>query len=398
MSFEIRYAHPDELPAVIDLDGASFGAQYDDDDLPDIELDIELDTMLVAMDGGRLLGVSCEVPFTMTLPGGATAATGITWVSVEPTSRRRGVLRALMEQQVRTLAGQGVPALVLTASEATIYARFGFGVATRVRKLRLDRRAARPVQSIVEHGVVRMNSADARDALVALYDRWRQVTPGALDRNDKRWQLQLLERPWSQRGRSALFHLVHEDGYVSYRMSRSYDDLGHRNVCSIVDYVVCTPQAHAGLWQVLLDLDLVMSIESNRVPLDDPLPHLLTDPRQVTTTALTDGLWVRPLDVAGLLAARSYAVDLDVVLRVRDPLLGDGTFRLTGGPTGATCAPTNDAADLDLDIAALGAIALGGTRVAQLARAGQVLGSAALVARLDRAFVGDVEPQFGTYF
>jgi predicted acetyltransferase len=175
-------------------------------------------------------------------------------------------------------------------------------------------------------------------------------------------------------------------------------DDGHGKVCSIVDYVVCSPDAHAGLWQVLLSLELCSKIESDRVPLDDPLRHLLTDPRQVTTTALNDGLWARPLDVAALLAARRYAVDVDLVLQVRDPLLGDHAYRLAGGPDGATCAATTAPAEVELTVAAVGATVLGGTRLTELAGAGHVHGSAVAITRLDRALLAEREPQFGTYF
>jgi predicted acetyltransferase len=143
MDVEIRYARPDELPAIVDLDGASFGAQYTPDDIDDILLDIEPDSMLVALDGARVVGASCEVPFRMTLPGGETDALGLTWVSVEMTHRRRGVLRALMDTQLRAAAQRGVPISILTASEASIYGRYGFGIATRTRKAVIDRRAAR---------------------------------------------------------------------------------------------------------------------------------------------------------------------------------------------------------------------------------------------------------------
>jgi predicted acetyltransferase len=334
----------------------------------------------------------------MTLPGGSVDALGLTWVSVEVTHRRRGILRALIEGQLRSAAERGLPVSVLTASEASIYGRFGFGVATRTATTVIDRRAARLAHPPAEHGVTRCTTDQVRTVLPELYDRWRRVTPGALDRDDDRWQLALLEREWTRQGKSGLHHLVHADGYVSYRMGRAHDAHGHSNVCSIVDYVICSPDAHAGLWQVLLSLDLCSKIESDRMPLDDPLRHLLTDPRQVTTTALSDGLWARPLDVAALLAARCYSVEVDVVLQVHDPLLGDGNFRLAGSPDGATCTATSAPAEVDLTVAALGAAVLGGTRLAELARAGHVHGSATAITRLDRAFLAEVEPQFGTYF
>ena len=333
MSIEVRYASRDELPAVIDLDGASFGFQYAPDDVKDVLLDIDVDRMFVAVDGDahrrRELRGAVHDDAAGRLHRSARPHVGVGRDHPSPTGDSARADRAAA---ARRLPRAACPWPSSLRAKASIYGRFGFGVATRAATRVIDRRAAQLINPPSDHGVTRCSTDEVRAVLPALYDRWRQLTPGALDRDDDRWQLALLEREWSQQGKSALFHLVHADGYVSYRMGRAHDAHGHSNVCSIVDYVVCSPAAHVGLWQVLLGLDLCATIETNRMPLDDPLPHLLTDPRQVTTTAVTDGLWARPLDVAALLAARTYAVDVDLVLRVRDPLLGDRAFRLTGGP------------------------------------------------------------------
>ncbi len=53
----------------------------------------------------------------------------ITSVTVSPTHRRRGILRSMITTHLDRAAAEGIPVAVLTASEATIYGRFGFGVA-----------------------------------------------------------------------------------------------------------------------------------------------------------------------------------------------------------------------------------------------------------------------------
>ena len=399
MDLELRYARPEEFRKVTDLDGASFGFQYSEQDLEDAKLDLELDTILVAVDGERFVGASGEVPFEMTLPGGRIDVTGLSWVSVETTHRRKGILRALMERQIREGAERGSGALILTASEGGIYGRYGFGNATDTRKVVVDRRGCRLLEPRDQHGVTRVSTDEARDVLRPIYDRWRRMTPGGLDRNEKRWQLQLLDREHDRNGMSGLFHLVHDDGYVSYRIKSDWNDGHPRHVVWITDYVVCSPQAHAGLWQVLIGMDLSATIESFRIPTADPLPYLLADPRRVRTAELNDGLWVRPLDVAALLSARRYAIEIDLALHVVDPVLGDATYRLRGGPGGAACERTDADADLELGVAEIGALCLGGMRVAPFVQSGRVkCGDAGLVTRVDRAFLADTAPQCGTFF
>ena len=72
-------------------------------------------------------------------------------VTVHPTHRRRGLLRRMMHEQLDDVARRGEPLAALTASEASIYERFGYGTATftialgaRSRSTRASARRRRP--------------------------------------------------------------------------------------------------------------------------------------------------------------------------------------------------------------------------------------------------------------
>jgi predicted acetyltransferase len=400
MQPEIRYAREDEFAAVAELDGASFGFHYSEVELADARLDLDPDRVLVTLDGPQIVAVSAELPFMMSLPGGTeVSALGLSWVSVEITHRRQGVLRTMIERQLRASAAGGDAATILTASEGAIYGRYGFGVATQARRAVVQRRRARIVQPVDASAVRRMTTDKAREVLPGLYERWRRLTPGGVTRDARRWELLLLDREHQRGGRSGLFHLVHPDGYVSYRIKPKWGSGDPQHECLIVDYAPVTDEAHAALWQTLLALDLVGSVESSRIPLDDPLPLLLEDPRGVDTTHLGDDLWVRPVDVEQLLGRRRYAVEVECVIEVGDEVLGDGRYRVQGGPEGASCTRTERSADFALTVADLGAISLGGVRLSRFARAGRVRGdNPALLRRLDRALIADREPAHGTAF
>jgi hypothetical protein len=100
----------------------------------------------------------------------------------------------------------------------------------------------------------------------------------------------------------------------------------------------------------------------------------LANSRQLRTARVTDGLWVRLLDLQAALAARGYAADGALVLEVADPLRprNQGRFRFKPGRPGATCAPTDADPDQVRDVAGLRAAWLGGMRLTSLARAGRV--------------------------
>jgi predicted acetyltransferase len=400
----IRRATADDLPAMFVADGRAFGVDYNPVDIADFGPLFEPDRFLLACDptDGTILGITGDFPFAVTLPGGtAIPAPGVSWVSVAVTHRRHGILRALMTEQHRGFIAAGMAVSLLTASEGGIYGRFGYGTATRHRWVEISRRRAVFRADVPDPGGVRLADTDEiRKLAPAIHRRWVATTPGALSRSDAWWDAMLADREGRRHGASALFHVLHADGYASYRIRRTGDD----SVCRVQEVVAVTADAHVALWRTLLALDLVGTVEAAQSP-DDPLPDLLVDPRQVRTTGLTDGMWARILDVPAVLTARRYAVELDVLLDVRDPFLDrGGRFRLRGGPDGAECVrvdggrPTG-AAEVGVQVAALGTLLFGGRRAGALARAGLLQASEqGVLRRVDVALLADREPQHGTEF
>jgi len=398
VSISIRHANAADVDAIIALDSASFGTGWSKEQYLDELNALDIERFVLAVDGDRVVGIAADSRLAMTVPGGGDVPVrGVTWVGVDVTHRRRGVLTSLMRTQLGEYRDEGTPAAILCASESGIYGRFGYGTATYVRKTEIQRRRATLRTPGTASNVTRVTQDEARKRMPEIHERWRAQTPGAIGRSEAMWDLLTLDKEHTRRGMSGLYYLLHDDGYVSYRIQSEWSDGDPRHLCWIVDYFPVTPDAHRDLWQVLLDHDLVGRIESYAIPLDDPLPHLITDARQVRTTHVGDGVWVRPIDIAALLTARTYAIDVDVVLDVRDELFGDQRLRLTGGPDGADCTPTDAPADVTLDVSSLGALYLGGVRLAPLVAAGRIdIENATMSSRLDRALLGDRAPTHGT--
>lgn len=142
----------------------------------------------------------------------------------------------------------------------------------------------------------------------------------------------------------------------------------------MVEVVAATPEAYAALWDHLLTMDLTRTVRTSYGPVDEPLAHLVDEPRRLRAR-VADGLWLRIVNLPAALAGRGYAAPADLVLEVSDALLPQnaGRWRLRVGADGAaTCAPSTDPADLTCDIADLGAVYLGGTPLGRLVDAGRV--------------------------
>jgi predicted acetyltransferase len=394
----LRRATAADLPGIALVDGRAFGFHYGEQDLENLRGLLDLDRFVVALDGESIVGTAGSYEFAVTPPGGdPLAAEGVTWVSVAAHQRRRGIMRAMLTELHRGYVEAGVPLALLTASEGAIYGRFGYGIATADRSVEIDRRGATLRPDVPDPGGARHAETDeVRERVPDIHHRWCARHPGALSRSAAWWDFTLLDRPHQRRGGTARFHLLHPDGYAAYRIDGG--------TCRVVDFFAVTDSAHLALWRLLLALDLVTTITTTAVGADDPLPFLLTDARAVRTVGVADGMWARVLDVPAVLGARRYGVDVDAVLQVRDPGLDrGGRFRLRGGPDGADCAPTSDAPDLHVDIAALGSLVLGGVRALTLARAGLIAADdpatgEALLRRFDAACTADRDPRHGTGF
>ena len=178
------------------------------------------------------------------------------------------------------------------------------------------------------------------------------------------------------------------------------DDAGlPEGVLEVSEAITTDPAATAALWHNLLSRDLVSEFHARMRPVDDPLLYLLADPRRVRSV-VSDGLWVRLVDVGRALAQRHYASPVDVVIEVADELCPQnaGRWRLAAqagaGPAGirATCERTTAPADVMLPVQAMGAAYLGGTGLKAMASAGLITeatpGSlAALSTAIDRKSV-----------
>jgi predicted acetyltransferase len=108
-------------------------------------------------------------------------------------------------------------------------------------------------------------------------------------------------------------------------------------------------------------------------------------------------LWLRPVDVAAALAARTYRAAGPVVLAVADRMLPANTGRYEVSPDGAR--RTEAAAELALDVDTLGMLYLGQWSATALAEAGRItVHDPAALARADELFTTIAAPWCGTYF
>ncbi len=334
--------------------------------------------------GRRWVSTCGDFARGLVVPGGADVpVAAVTVVTVHPPYRRRGLLTAMMRHQLEQIAKRGEPLAALWASESLIYGRYGYGPATTRAVLSGTNRRLTFLPGVGTSGSVDEVTREEFLAIApALHDSMRADRPGAMVRDKNVWEFAVFDMEFARRGSSAIRYVLHydeagdADGFATYRFKDKFDADPEGEV-RIKEVWAEDPAAYAGLWRYLLDLDLARTFELWCAPLDEPLRHLVTDARAVTTT-LTDNLYLRVVDVEAALAARKYAAGVDLVIEVDDPILpaNTGCYRIVtdGDPEGSDAQVTrvDSAPDISMGVLELGSIYLGGVPLKDLHRVRRV--------------------------
>ncbi|MBV1778204.1 GNAT family N-acetyltransferase [Paeniglutamicibacter sp. ABSL32-1] len=317
-------------------------------------------------------------PGTLNIGGGNLMPVHqITSVTVSPTHRRRGLLRRMITPDLERARESGAVFAALTASEATIYGRFGFGRATQRARFKLKTDQGVPLRGRAEGSVVAVAPAELKKYAPAIFAAAHARTLGSISAT--RFDVGQAAGEWADYDslkpvpnlRAAL-HLDAQgkpDGFMSYLFSGWKVEPPTMEIGQM-----CTVggAARRELIAYLGAHDLVEKI-TGRGPVDDVLPTALENARAYKATALGDHLWLRILDLETALTARTYAGDGRIVLRIRDSLgMAEGTWELAVEDSAASVrrAPEGVEPAAGLDVRDLGSLYLGGFSAAHLAGAG----------------------------
>lgn len=359
---------------------------------------------------GELAAVHSSYGYTMRVPGGTVATSGLTWVGVHPAHRRRRLLSAMIDDHFRRSLARGEVVSTLFAAETTIYQRFGYGLACPTYRLTLPRGAEFRDVTGSDDLRLRLEDADfvkhASDVRAVLA---RDQRPGAMSALDDHLLANLFFDPASLRdGRERMRIAIVEDdqgpvAFALFQRKLDWTDNGpNGSGSSEHGWAAVTAAAERRLWSVLADLDLMASMRVSSVALDSPVVHLLKDVRGAVAT-MRDQVWARILDVPAALGARTYAADVDLVIAVEDPLIaanaGAWRFSVSGGAATVARAPDGAAIDVRMSIQELSAAYLGGPSIDALASAGLVTEvRAGAAAELSDAFRSRLAPRGSLHF
>jgi predicted acetyltransferase len=385
----------DEVPAFVTSVFGAFHHVVPPEEVEHRGKNIEPERTLVLRDGGRIVAATGIFTREITVPGAVVPLAGVTMVGVQPTHRRRGMLTTLMHRQLAGIHDGGREAIAtLWASESAIYGRFGYGMATAVAELDVSTPEA-VLRSVPQLQVELCDPTEAVDGMRAVHEQVRPTVPGMLDRHGRWWTTRVHDPEWDREGAQPLLAAVIDGAaYALFAVKPGFEGGRPSGEVRVRELLATDPAGHAAIWSFLLGLDLTRRVVWEPAPVDEPLPHMLGEARAVRAE-VTDGLWLRIVDLPRAMRERTYGEPFDVVFEVTDGVCpwNAGRWALRWDGSEAACARTQRPAALKLSIAELGAAYLGGTSLDVLSRAGRVdeLRPGAL-GPVSRSFVSDRAP------
>ncbi len=375
MTIEIRNpASEEELRTAMGTAQVAFAETPNDEDLARHTKMLPRDRFYVAHDDGRPVATAADFPFRLTVPGGELSTGGVTWVATLPSHRRQGILTQLMRRELDDLHERGEPLAVLWASEAAIYGRFGYGIGAPTVQMDADQAQFALRGSPSPQGRARIvDLSSAVEPCMRIYESVRPTVPGFTARSREWWETYRLGDPEHWRGGASPKYvaLIELDGtpqaYAIYRVKQDWEGGVCRSQLKLVESLATSPVAERELWRFVFGIDLIARVQGRLDPAS-PLFLMVVDPRSLRLR-MTEGLWLRLVDVEAALAGRSYATDESVVLDVHDSFCewNSGRWRV-----GAEVSRTGGDAELELDVADLASVYLGGFTFARLAAAERV--------------------------
>jgi len=277
-----------------------------------------------------------------------------------------------MRAQLDDLRERGEPLAILWASESLIYGRFGYGIAAPVFQIDAVKSRFGFRDDPGPVGAVRIVSRDeAMQLFPPIYERVRATRTGMLSRSDAYWYEQRLYDGPGPPGTGPRVFAVFEldgvpEGYVTYRLRNKWEDDIPEGSVVVVETLGTSLVATRELWRYLFGIDLCERVEHHFVDPALTLYFGVLDPRRLRVK-MSDGLWLRFVDLAAALRARQWRTEDSLVLDVADAFCPSnaGRYRTDG-------SRTDDDPDLVLGTADLASAYLGGVDVHVLAAAGRI--------------------------
>ncbi len=367
MKLEIRQANPEEM---VDFKRvAETALMFSMDHVP------TPDQTLCGFVDGKLVTSYAAWSLTVVMNSKDVPVAGVTTVGTLPVSRRLGTLRKITTRHFEMLHEKGeVPVAALYASRAAIYRRYEYSPVVTVNSYSVEPRYLEFVAGHEPKGSLKEVRDDETSILKYLYEQFIKGRTGYLRRSEDMWQRRLSPRPQEH---VEQFRVIYEEdgkalGYVIYTVRPVQGKQFAHNI-HINDLTWLTPSAYRGIWEFFSRMDILDEIKWGQVPVYDPLPCLLNEPRMLKAKS-TDGMYARIIDIAEALPRRGYDEEGILTFRATDSMCpwNEKTWELETAVNGSSIKEFSATPQLEMPMSTLNLLYFGQISATEAARMGRL--------------------------
>jgi predicted acetyltransferase len=377
MTLEIRPIKPEEVDEFNRIVHTDFASP------PEFNVRMTPEWTLCAFDGGKMASTYGFWPLTMQLNGVQAPVAGVTMVGTLPVYRRRGYLRKITAEHFRMLYDRGEqPIAALFASRAAIYQRYGYGVVSTKNAYTVEPRYLGFSYTTEQKGEFREAGDDDTALLLDLYHRFGEPRTGFLRRNESfevasgaPFTVMKNPQPSGVLTKVVYMEAGEPAGYIIYSAARDTRP-GNSKMAQLLiinELVWHSPSAYRAMWNYFSNMDLVQDIIWGRVPPDDPLPHLMLEPRRLNITS-SDGLLARIVDVERALPLRPYSTEGVLTFEIFDDFCpwNQGRWKMEATTSGTEVRHTSEEPQMVMPVSTLAMLMFGQISASEAARMGRL--------------------------
>lgn len=368
MSFEIRKVKPEEIEEFRSVAAYSLTLSAE------VLQGIQPEWTLCGFENERLISTYAAWPLTMRFNGKAVPVAGVTHVGTLPVYRRRGYLRNITFKHFEEMFEKGEQSIsILIASMAAIYQRYGYGVVSFQNSYKVEPRYLDFTGDLKPGGTFREVGDDEFKELVSIYREFRADRTGYLHRSKATWDFGILS---ATPKKNQVSRIIYEEdgkplGYLIFSVPLR-GPIPKQNL-TIRDIAWLKPSAYKAIWNFLSNMDVIENIKWKQVPVDDPLVHMIHEPRMLNITT-RDGILGRIVDVKKALSGRMYCTEGKLVFEIMDDFCpwNNSTWKLETSEGETSVNKTDETPEVSMPVSTLSLLAFGQISASEAFRMGRL--------------------------
>jgi len=219
-------------------------------------------------ENGQLTAKLHIIPFNVFIGNREMEMGGIAGVATWPEYRRKRKVDALLKHSLKEMKNKGQSISLLHPFQFHFYRRYGWEWFASYKKITIENKDLIFLEKVGGR-IERVHQENLYNILNPIYERFAIGYNGLLKRSPKWWESNVMTE-----GMHAVVYVnVNNErtGYVLYEMKNRHMD--------VQEIITLEEEAIRGMWNFICQHDSMVEKVTIVTTLDDPLPHLLHNPR-----------------------------------------------------------------------------------------------------------------------